>query len=315
MDDGRQNMDVTVLCGGPSAERAVSLSSGAAVVKALQEAGHRVTSADISPRDTSALDRPGIDVVFIALHGEFGESGEVQALCEERGLAYTGSGPMASRLGMDKAATKQCLLRAGLSTPDWMIIESWHDPVEVRDWLTEIAPPVVVKPVDGGSSVDITICRDAATRDDALEELTDLYDRAMLERFVPGRELTVSVLGETALPVLEIVPDGAFYDYRAKYDDSATTTYRFDHGLDSQTVAHLQADALEAHRCLGCRDLSRVDFILDDEGVGQILEINTIPGFTSHSLLPKAAQQMGINMPTLVDTLLQRAVQRTLCQV
>jgi D-alanine-D-alanine ligase len=303
-------LDITVLMGGPSSERDISLLSGAAVADALERRGHKVCRADINPTDTSALERPEIDVVFIALHGEFGESGEVQELCENAGLRYTGSGPRASELAMDKAATKQAVKRLGLPTPDWMIIEEFHAPAQVAKWLPELDVPVVLKPVDGGSSVDVVIARTHAQRDEALEDLLDKYGRIMLERYVKGRELTVGILGDQALPVLEILPDGEFYDYRAKYSDDAGTTYTFDHALDAAAVATLQANALATHRCLGCRDMSRVDFMLDENGVGWMLEINTIPGFTSHSLLPKAAARIGIDFDELCDRIAKMAMAR-----
>lgn len=306
-----QPMDITVLLGGPSSERDISLISGEAVASALEHIGHRVTRSDISPSDTSALDREGLDVVFIALHGEFGESGEVQTLCEQRGLPYIGSGPRASRLAMDKAAAKQIFKRSGLTTPDWMIVENYHSRQLVERWLEEIPPPVVVKPVDGGSSVDITIAQDAASRKDAMEALMEQYGRVMLERLVVGREMTVGILDDEALPVLEIVPDHAFYDKSAKYDDDAGTQYVFDHGLSQSVVDRLQTDALQAHAVLECRDLSRVDFILDGDDVPQILEINTIPGFTSHSLVPMAAARVGISFGELVDRLAMMALERS----
>ncbi|MHC4561255.1 MAG: D-alanine--D-alanine ligase [Planctomycetota bacterium] len=305
-----RSLDLTVLMGGPSSERDISLLSGEAIASALERAGHTVTRADISPRDTSALDRPGIEVVFIALHGNFGESGEVQMLCQQRDLKYTGSGPRASKLAMDKAAAKQIFKRAGLATPDWMIVEEFHSPDTVRNWLGELPPPVVVKPVDGGSSVDITIAADAAQRDAAMEELVERYGRVMLERLVPGRELTVSILGEQALPVLEIIPARAFYDKLAKYADDAGTEYVFDHGLSEEFCRQVQEEALTAHRELGCRDMSRVDFVLDESDVPQLLEINTIPGFTSHSLLPMAAAQVGIGFEELVDRIVTLALER-----
>ena len=303
-------LDVTVLMGGPSSEREISLLSGEAIAEGLSAAGLRVTPADITPQNLSALDREGIDVVFIALHGEFGESGEVQALCEDRSLRYTGSDERASRIGMDKAAAKQIFKRAGLVTPDWMIIEEFHQFTQVTGWLDELPPPVILKPVDGGSSIDITIARSCEQRDATLEFLVDTYGRAMLERFVPGREFTVSILGDEALPVAEIIPGREFYDYQSKYSDDAGTRYVFDHGLDAGTVKRLQADALKAHRVVGCRDMSRVDFILDAEGTPNVLEINTIPGFTSHSLLPKAANHAGISFPQLVDRIVRMAMQR-----
>jgi len=303
-------LDITVLMGGPSAEREISLISGAAVADALERAGHTVTRADISPADESALDREGADVVFIALHGPFGESGELQRLCEERELRYTGSGPRASELAMDKAAAKQLFKQAGLATPDWMIIEESHSPPQYRPWLEELPPPVVVKPVENGSSIDITIAHDAAERDAAMEELTDVYGRGMIERFVPGREITVGILGDQPLPVIEVIPAREFYDYTAKYDDDAGTQYVFDHGLDEATCRQVQQQAMTAHNALDCRDLSRVDFILDRQHQFQVLEVNTIPGFTSHSLVPMAAARAGIGFEELVDRIAQMAADR-----
>ena len=163
--------------------------------------------------------------------------------------------------------------------------------------------------IDGGSSVDVTIARDAGARDNALEELLDTYARAMVERFIEGRELTVGILGGHVLPVLEIVPPGTFYDKQAKYTDCGTR-YLFDHGLDEQTVRTVQRDALKAHQALQCRDLSRVDLILDRNNVPYLLEINTIPGFTSHSLLPMAAAEVGISFERLVDGIAAMAAAR-----
>jgi D-alanine-D-alanine ligase len=294
-------LDITVLMGGPSTERQVSLVSGEAIASALERRGHKVCRSDISPDDTSALDRHGIDVVFIALHGLFGESGEVQRLCERRGLRYTGSGPLASEIAIDKARTKQVLAAAGLATAEWTVLTRGQR-------LEGFAPPVVVKPVDGGSSVGVTICLDAATRDAAIADLLSTYGRAMVERFVKGRELTVGVLGERALPPIEIVPSRDFYDYTAKYQDCGTQ-YRFDHGLSAGAVAALQRAALAAHRGLGCRHMSRVDFIMDSSGAAWLLEVNTIPGFTSHSLLPMAAGKVGIGFDDLVERLARMAMQ------
>ena len=240
LPETQKALDITVLMGGPSSERDVSLLSGAAIANALESVGHHVTHADIHPQDTTALDREGVDVVFIALHGDFGESGEVQGLCEERNLRYTGSNERASRLGMDKAAAKQILKRGGLTTPEWMIIEEFHSSAQIAQWLEGFPPPVVLKPVDGGSSVDIKITTDITQRDEALEYLLDKYGRMMIERYLPGREFTVGIIGNSALPVMEIVPDGEFYDYRAKYDDEATTAYVFQHGLDEAMAARMR---------------------------------------------------------------------------
>ena len=303
-------LNVTVLMGGPSSEREVSLVSGEAVARALEGLGHRVLRADIQPHDASALDAPGTDVVFIALHGEFGEDGKVQTLCEARGLPYTGSNPRASELAMDKAAAKQIVRRHGLATPDWIVIEEYHTPSQTARHVAEMPPPVVVKPVTGGSSVDVTIARTIDQRDAAIEAGLDKYGRVMIERFVTGRELTVGILGEEPLPVIEIVPKGAFYDYAAKYADDAGTEYRFDLDVEAGALRAIQASALAVHQGMGCRDMSRVDFILDQGGQAWMLEVNAIPGFTGHSLLPMAARRSGIEFPQLVDRLVRMAYSR-----
>ncbi|MDY6913830.1 MAG: D-alanine--D-alanine ligase [Planctomycetota bacterium] len=309
-DRTTETLDVTVLMGGPGSEREVSILSGTAIADALERLGHNVGRADISPEDTSALDRDGIDVVFIALHGQFGETGEVQELCERRGLCYTGSGPQASRLAMDKAAAKEIFRDAGVPTPDWAVVEARDNASDCSVKLKALAGPVVVKPVSEGSSVDITIARDDAQRDAAIRRLLKDYGRAMVERFIPGRELTVSILGDDALPVLEVVPAREFYDYTAKYADGAGTQYVFEHGLDESLVRAVQQAAGKAHRLLGCRDMSRVDFILDPAGAAHVLEVNTIPGFTSHSLLPMAALRASISFEQLIDRFVAMATRR-----
>ncbi len=303
-------LDVTVLMGGPSTERDVSLLSGSAIAEALVRLGHRVRGADISPQDTSALDREGIDVVFIALHGEFGENGQVQRLCEERRLRYTGSPPKASEMAMDKSVAKEIFTGAGLTVARGVVVHAADNPAEVTKALDRLGLPVVLKPVSSGSSVDITLARTAAARDTAVANLMGKYGRAMAEELIQGREMTVAILGSRALPVLEVIPAREFYDYTAKYADESGTRYVFDHGLPEAVVQSLQSAALTAHHVLGCRDMSRVDFILPPSGTPIVLEINTIPGFTSHSLLPMAAARAGLNFAQLVDRIVMMAMQR-----
>lgn len=304
----KTNLDITVLMGGPSSEREVSLQSGAAIADALERLGHRVTRSDISPDDLSAFSRPGIDMVFIALHGAFGEDGQVQRICEDRRLPYVGSPPEASRLAMDKAAAKKVFRGVGLPTADWVVADR-SNLAGLSSQIEALGLPAVIKPIDGGSSVDVTIARDATTRDESIAASVAKYGRVLVERFVRGREFTVGVLGEQALPIIEIKPAHDFYDYTAKYTDCGTQ-YILEHGLPAAVVADMQSKALAAHRSLGCRDLSRVDFILDDNGVASVLEINTIPGFTSHSLLPKAAQKSGLSFDLLVGRIVEMAMQR-----
>ena len=307
--EGLRTLRITVLAGGAGSEREVSLESGQAVAEALRRCGHQVATADITPNDTSALDRPEVDIVFIALHGTFGEDGQVQRLCEARGVSYVGSGPEASALAMDKDAAKRAFRRASLATPDWVVIEASQAPEERSALAEEPALPCVVKPVNSGSSVDITIARDPASRDEAIERLLGNYGRAMVEAFIPGREVTVGVLGDRPLPVVEIIPRREFYDYIAKYQD-AGTEYVCPAQLRPAVAEHLRAAGLAAHRALGCRDFSRTDFILADDGTAYVLEVNTIPGFTSHSLLPKAAAAAGISFEQLCDRIVQLALER-----
>ena len=302
-------LDILVLMGGPSSEHDVSILSGTAIADALVSVGHTVRRADIGPSDTSALDGTPPDVVFIALHGEFGEDGQVQRLCEERGLPYIGSPPHASEIAMDKAASKVCYRQAGLSTPPWAVLEKLHSPQDCRQMLESIGLPCVLKPLTGGSSVDVSIVGDATQRDKLVKSLLGKYPRVLAEKFVKGRELTVGVLGHRALPVIEIRPRRAFYDYQAKYFDD-DTEYLFEHDLDAKTVAYLQDCSLKAHQALGCRDISRSDFLLDEQGVAWVLETNTIPGFTSHSLVPKAAKRIGYSFVQLCEELVKMALER-----
>ncbi|HET6427006.1 MAG TPA: D-alanine--D-alanine ligase [Phycisphaerae bacterium] len=302
-------LEITVLTGGPGSEREVSLASGAAVAEALVRAGHAVQSLDITPADTSALDREGVDVVFIALHGPFGEDGQVQRLCERRRLPYVGSGPDASAMAMDKNDAKRVYQRAGLLTPDWTVVEADESADHWRASLRRFSPPCVVKPVDSGSSVDITIAHDLPARDAAVADLLHRYGRVMVECFIAGRELTVGVLGDRALPVVEIRPEREFYDYQAKYIDDATE-YIVPADLPADVARCVSEAGSKAHAALGCRDLSRTDFLLTSDGTPWVLETNTIPGFTSHSLVPKAAAAAGVDFPTLCDRLVRMALHR-----
>ena len=305
-------LDILVLMGGPSTEREVSLVSGSAVADALASCGHKVRRADITPKDTSALDSQAPDVVFIALHGAFGEDGQVQRLCEARGLTYVGSPPRASELAMNKASAKDVYRSAGLNTPQSVLLERSYQSTARTEQLAGLGLPCVLKPVDGGSSVDIVIAKDPLQRDAAVVKLLGKYETLLAEQFIKGREFTVGVLGERALPIIEIRAKQAFYDYFAKYNDDSTE-YVFETGLDEATTARLLAASLAAHRALGCLDMSRSDFLLDDQGEIWILETNTIPGFTSHSLLPKAAGKVGLSFARLCEDLVKMAMDRTGC--
>lgn len=300
-----QSMRIVMLRGGPSAERDVSLAGGAAVAAACRRLGHAVTEADIGPEDLSALDVPA-DVVFPVLHGQFGEDGQLQTILEQRGLCYVGSDATASRLAVDKDASKRAWRAAGLPTADWVCLDLGCPTDRLCD---NLAPPYVLKPVDEGSSIGVRMCDSVEGLQVSLQELAVRHRRVIVERRLSGPELTVGILGDVALPVIQVKPVADFYDYEAKYLRN-DTAYLLDPEVDGATCRRVQQLALEAFCVLGCRDLARVDFIVDQRHGPQLLEINTLPGFTDHSLLPKAAARAGIGFDKLVTTLLDMALRR-----
>jgi D-alanine-D-alanine ligase len=298
-------MKVTVLFGGPSAEREVSLVSGRAVIEGLKSAGHEVFPSDISPSDLSGLDRP-TDVVFPALHGAFGESGELQEILEKRGLSFVGSGSLASRNGMDKDQSKRIWQRAGLPTPPHAIIESV---IDIPAAIAKIGDACVVKPIDNGSSIDVFICKSSADAEKHCEEVLSRHGAAMVEQFISGAEITVGILEDKPLSPIRITTSHEFFDYQAKYVGN-DATHHFDLQLPETVVSQIQEIARLAHRTLNCRDLSRIDFMVDEKQRPWLLEINTMPGFTPKSLLPEAAAHDGIPFTHLVDRLVCRAYAR-----
>jgi D-alanine-D-alanine ligase len=312
-------LSVLVLRGGPSAEREVSFASGKAVATALRKAGHTVIEADIAPGDLSALDKHQFEVVFPVLHGTFGEDGALQAILEKRKITYAGSDAVSSCLAMDKYRAKAAFTQAGLQTAESVLIPALNENQGSRQEmgpgikaaLEQIGIPCVVKPNCQGSSVGVVIAQNEDEAGRAIVRSLAEYGDCLIERFIAGRELTVSILDGRALPVLEIRPKQAFYNYQAKYLDDGTE-YLFEMGLGERFLQDLQADAEKAFAVLGCRDFGRVDFLMDRRGRTFLLEINTIPGFTDHSLLPKAAARIGITMSQLCDKIVQMAWQRSI---
>ena len=304
-------MRVTVLLGGPSAEREVSLVSGAAVAAGLREAGHAVFESDISPVDLAGLGHP-TDVIFPVLHGSFGESGELQEILEARGLPFVGSGSQASRVGIDKVATKKKWEQAGLPTPPYFTLGK-------GDAIPKIERSCVVKAIGSGSSIDVFVCRAPAESEhlaegltkDAIAKVLARHEVALVEQFITGPELTVGLLEEKALAPIRIVPKNAFFDYEAKYKRN-DTEHRFDTGLPPEVVRRCQDLAEKANAVVGAVDLARIDIMLDESAGYQpyLLEINTLPGFTPKSLLPEAAAHAGVPFAQLVDRLVRRAAQR-----
>lgn len=293
---------ITVLRGGPSAEREVSLVSGSAVANGLRQMGHEVFESDIAPDNLSALDHPA-DVIFPVLHGNWGESGELQEILETRNLPFVGSGSTASRLGMNKAQTKQAWERAGLPTPPYQILTQ-------KNRTAPVSAPCAVKALDSGSSIDVYICHTPDEARKAIDAILSKQEQVLVEQFIKGPELTIGLLEEKPLAPIRIVAKRAFFDYEAKYR-SSDTEHRFDTGLPAQVVEHCRELARKANQIVGARDLSRVDMMLDEQHRPYLLEINTLPGFTPKSLLPEAAAHDGIAFGPLVDRLARRAYARS----
>lgn len=302
--DQRKTLRITVLAGGPSAERDISLESGRAVAEALRRCGHDVHLADIGPNDLSALDRPA-DVVFPALHGPFGEDGTVQRLMQERGLKYVGSGANASAIAMDKVLTKERAIAAGVQTAAY---EVWTAKSFTEKEAPALPLPVIVKPVDQGSSVATRVVREPGAMRPAIQVAVEQFGRALIEQFIVGAELTVGIVGSQTLPPICIRPKRPFYDYEAKYADDATE-YLFDAGFSAALLDRAKELSWRVFTHVGCRHLARVDWIVDAQEQLWFLEVNTLPGFTSHSLVPKAALHAGITFDELCDQIVRMALE------
>ncbi|HEX6306824.1 MAG TPA: D-alanine--D-alanine ligase [Longimicrobiales bacterium] len=335
---GRARLKVAVLFGGTSSERDVSIASGSQVIRALREAGHDVIAVDTAtgvldpaaertllgegvkelPPDEQALDimrtgdataitqapeLQGVDVLFLALHGGAGEGGTLQALLDLTGIPYTGSGMLGSALAMDKDIAKRLMRAAGVPTPNWLMA-----PVLLQDIEEQIGLPCVVKPSKQGSTVGLTIVKRLEDLEPAVQLAAKYDDEVMIETFVPGREFTVPVLGEDALPVGEIIPKNEIFDYESKYQPGGAEEI-FPADLPGAETIEVQRLALRTHHALKLRGFSRIDFRLDSDGVFWCLEANTLPGMTAASLFPKGAQAAGIGFPQVCERLCRLAIQ------
>lgn len=288
--------NVAVLKGGFSAEREVSLESGAAIANGLRKAGYAVTEIDVTSPDFKVP--AGIDAVFIALHGTFGEDGGAQTRLTELGVPYVGADAAASRRSFDKLLTEICLRKAGVPVPE-------SETLRRGDQRT-LSLPVAVKPPRQGSSVGCSLVFNEADWAPAMEDALKYDDEILIQRFIPGREFTVGIVDGEVLPIVEIVTAAGWYDYTAKYKVD-TTRYVIPAELDAGTAARMQAATLKTFIALGARGFGRVDFRMTPEGELFVLELNTIPGFTSHSLLPKAAAAAGIEFSVLCDRIMKTA--------
>ena len=285
---------IAVLMGGPSAEREVSLATGRGISKALRSPGADVVEIDV--RDANFELPRDVEFAFIALHGTFGEDGQVQQILEERGVPYTGEGVNGSRLAFDKIRSKEKFREHGVSTPEWETIGSHERPA--------MQLPIVVKAPRQGSTVGVYIVKKTEELEPAIANAAK-YDRELLiEKFVPGRELTIGILGDQALPILEIIPKGGFYDFTNKYpflnpQAGGAAQHICPARIEPEKTKEIQELALRAFRALGLQVYSRVDVILSQTGEPFVLEINTIPGMTEASLLPEAAAAAGISYADL----------------
>ena len=300
--------NVAVLCGGDGREREVSLRSGKAVCDALNDAGFTAELLDIKTLDEAEKVR-GFDGAFIAMHGDWGEGGQLQAKLDSLGVPYTGSKPEASSLAMNKWRACEVFSRAGIKIPDGVLM-----PETLEKIASSLGRSVVVKPCSGGSTVGVSIIPELTQErlDEAVRVAKGSYDSdVMIEKYIPGRELTCAVWERggkaEALPVIEIAPHSGYYDYSNKYTSGATE-YIVPAKLEPEIFAHVQAMAVKAHEALGCSGYSRADFRLSPEGEAYILEVNTAPGMTATSLVPKAARAVGVSMSEFVGEIMSMAL-------
>lgn len=328
-------MKVTVLMGGRSSEREISLRTGRGIAQSLRNLGHDVISLDtatgralpagdeeraelpaasrtqITPVTASIMhDSHAVadaEVIFIALHGGEGEDGTIQALLDLAGKPYTGSGVLASALAMDKAMSKKIFVHEGIPTPEWQLITT-DGPLPDVDVARLGGYPIIVKPNAEGSTVGLTVVTEADQLPDAIREAARFDRQILIEQFIPGRELTVSVLGDDVLPIVEIRPKHGHYDYEAKYTKGGSE-YFCPADLPADLATRVSDLGRRASHALGCRGASRVDFRLSPDGIAYCLEVNTIPGMTPTSLVPMAAKARGMSYDQLVERMLALALE------
>jgi D-alanine-D-alanine ligase len=285
---------IAVLMGGPGSEREVSLATGRGVAKALRSLGAEVIEIDVRNEDFQLPN--DVDLAFITIHGTFGEDGQIQKILERRGIAYTGEGVTTSEIAFDKIRTKERFLEHGVTTPPWEVIHAGERPT--------IPLPIVVKPPRQGSTVGVVIVKNENELESAINEASKYDCELLIEKFVSGRELTIGVLGDQALPILEIIPKGGFYDFNNKYpflnpQAGGGAEHVCPANIDAKKTKEIQELALRAFRAAGLQVYARVDAILSETGQPFILEINNIPGMTETSLLPEAAAAVGISYTDL----------------
>jgi len=301
-----KKIKVAVLTGGIGTEREISLQSGNCVTEALKQAGFDVVTFDIRPDRLDILKDDSIDVFFPALHGQFGEDGQLQKILEDKSLLFTGSGSTASQASFEKMTCKKLFAEAGVTVPAAIEFDNQIEIEELEEQLRNLADKYVIKPIRQGSSVGVSIVSSAREAIKTARETMNQFGDCMIEEFVPGREVTVSILCGMTLPIIEIRSKSSFYNYHAKYVDEQTE-FLFDTITDLSITARINQVALDCFDAVGCRHFARVDFILSNDNIPYALEINTIPGFTTHSLLPKAAAKAGLSMGDLCKKIVETA--------
>ncbi len=300
---------IGVLMGGPSTEREISLKSGKAVYEALEQSGLDVTAIDIKSdnieENVSLVRSHKINCAFLALHGRFGEDGQIQGILEALGIPYTGSCPEASRLAMDKIASRKIFEAGGLNVPKYEVLEKNIDGKIYHN----LGLPLVIKPATHGSSIGLSIIDKEEDVKKGMDLAFRFDERIIIEEYIKGREVTVGILEEKALPVIEIIPKRPFFDYEAKYQ-AGLTEYVVPARLEERIANEVKATGLSAHKLLGCFGCSRVDMILNKDNLAFVLEVNTIPGLTDISLLPRAAKTIGIEFNELCIKLIKLAYEK-----
>lgn len=323
-------MKIVLLAGGSSPEREISLRSGKAIYKALIELGHNVKLVDPAlgknqPKNEEEFFNPELnkenistqkyldafqieafndtDLVFIALHGKWGEDGTVQSILDLMNLKYTGSGVLASSIGIDKNISKVIVKHFGVITPQWKLV-SKKDKQNLLNIVEEVGLPCIFKPNDQGSTIGFSLINNLSEVEAAFEEALKYSDYVLIEKYIKGRELTVSILGDEALPIVEVKPKHQLYDYECKYT-KGMTQYICPAELNLEVTKKIQEYALIAFRACKCEIFGRVDFILDEDNIPYFLEINTIPGMTDLSLVPMAAKAVGISFNDLISKIIE----------
>lgn len=298
---------VAVLSGGDSAERSISLKSGTAVSNALAARGHEVVTVDPSVTSLDTYDWSNVDVAFLALHGTFGEDGCVQQILETQGVVFTGSNSEASKLAFSKSAAKERFLLSGIKTPEYALLHKDDPSEQVVQKAESLRFPLVVKPDSQGSSLGVQIVENETGLTTAVAQGFELDSFCLLEKVILGSEWTLGVIDSDPLPLIRIGTDREFFDFEAKYNDD-NTEYNFDESISTELQNSLTDIGIEACQTLSTKGIARVDIMVDESGQPWILEVNTIPGLTDHSLVPKAAEKIGLDMAQFCEVVIERAL-------